>query len=312
MPRCKEPKTLSNAQKGDLCCSARPALGAGRVCGLVLGRGQEVHREERDRSRRPILTQPFPQSRTRPSGVAGQDRKGCGAPGPLPAPSPHPPTLRTPSPREPLQELDMYLREPGRFPSPRRLKCPRQEGATASLQEDVLGPAPRQPSPASPRGPPLTRPGSRRRSQSPSTHRQEAQGAPASGRQGAVRAGAVPPSARGALRGRTDAQARSRPRSRTDAPCAPPHAHADSARRDGSAADASAGARGIPGMRSRPLSPRLRGALPGPAGHAPGHAPPTEQVGLSPGEPAGRREPRASGARRGSFPFPRPPRAAGG
>ncbi|XP_059021003.1 small nuclear ribonucleoprotein-associated protein B'-like [Mustela lutreola] len=44
-------------------------------------------------------------------------------------------------------------------------------------------------------------------------------------------------------------------------------------------ADASAEARGIPGMRHRPPSAGHCRAPPGPPDHAPGHAPPTEQVG---------------------------------
>lgn len=151
------------------------------------------------------------------------------------------------------------------------------------------GPAPRQPThpslsslKANPRPARLSR-----------THLREALGAPASGRRGPAQgrggggtAGSAGP---GALPGRADAQAPSRPRSRTTAPSAHPHAHAGSARRAGSAADASAGARGIPGMRRRPPSPGFRRAQRARQATPPGPPLPPSRWGPGPGEPSGRR-----------------------
>lgn len=145
------------------------------------------------------------------------------------------------------------------------------------------------------------------RAESSRTHRRAALGAPAAGQPGpsGPEAGAEPRGARGALRERADAQARSRPRSRTASPSSHPHAHAGGARRAGSAAEASAGAQGIPGMRRRLLSPGLRQTRQDTPPDTP--LPPSRwgraQVNWQGCEGG------ASHARSGAFPVPRPLRA---
>lgn len=66
---------------------------AGRVCGLVLGRGQEVHREERDRSRLPILSPTRSPAHSPPVPLA-RTKRDTGRRAPflprLPRPNPHP------------------------------------------------------------------------------------------------------------------------------------------------------------------------------------------------------------------------------
>lgn len=171
------------------------------------------------------------------------------------------------------QEPDLPLRVLELRLQPGASNCPAKTSRRLPLGGRPQS-CPSQPTRSSPAGQPS-------RAGSSCTHRRAALGSPASGQPGPVGGSrgveAGPPGARGALRGRADAQARSRPRSRTDSPSAHPHAHAGGARRAGSAADASAEARGIPGMRHRPPSAGHCRAPPGPPDHAPGHAPPTSR-----------------------------------
>lgn len=116
-------------------------------------------------------------------------------------------------------------REPRRFGSHPEPQVALQEPAASSLPEDALVPAPNQPTPEFPGTPALARPGSRQPAGRVSLH---------SPRSGSGRAGlrpaeplgaaaeAGPQSARSALRGRADAQARSRPHSCTDSPLLTP------------------------------------------------------------------------------------------
>lgn len=182
--------------------------------------------------------------------------------GPLPGPRLRLPgrlSLGTPTGAGPLP------REPRRFGSHREPQVAPQEPAASSLQEDALGPAPNQPTPEFPGTPALAWPGSRRPPAGFScTHRGAALDAPAWDQ----------PSPWG-QRQRRDRRARGahcggapmhrRVRARAPAPTPPsshPHAHAGGARRAGSAADTSAGAQRIPGMRGRLLPPVLCRAPP--------------------------------------------------
>lgn len=308
MSQCQESKeTLSKAKNEkkkkkvkDLCVSARPALGAGRACRFVLGRGRKYRKKGR-----PVPTahpQPLPavlhptllcrRPEPRLYRAPGLPPAACLAlPGRLPRGTLPPPTepdlpsraleLRLPLGASSCPARTSHLLPPGGRPQ----SC--SESAHRSF----------------PAGQPSRAPFSR-------THRPAALGSPASGRPGPVGGGggveAGPPSARGALRGRADAQARSRPRSRTDSPSAHPHAHAGGARRAGSAADASAEARGIPGMRRRPPSAGSAGLRLARQDTPPDTPLPRAGGRPSPGESAGRRG--RGLARRGEACFPSPAR----
>lgn len=254
-----------------------------------------------DPSQLPILS-PFPQSCTQPFFAAGQNQGSTGRRASLPPRASHSQDAFLAGPSPP-QRSRTSLREPWSFGSHWEPQVAPREPATSSLQEDALSPAPSQPTGVSPQGQPSRAPFSR-------THRPAALGSPASGRPGPVGGGggveAGPPSARGALRGRADAQARSRPRSRTDSPSAHPHAHAGGARRAGSAADASAEARGIPGMRRRPPSAGSAGLRLARQDTPPDTPLPRAGGRPSPGESAGRRG--RGLARRGEACFPSPAR----
>lgn len=174
------------------------------MCRLVLGRGQEVPREEE-----PVpaaqLCDPAPQ----PSLAAGHDH---GAAGRRP-----PPRRRLPR-HLPLQTLELSLREARSAP---------QEQTASSFQEDAPVPLRVSPPLSSPQASPHPAGFSR-------THRRAAPCAPTSGRLGpaagrgrGATAGRTGP---GALRGCAHAQAPSRPRS-AQTPAAPhTHTHTRAAR----------------------------------------------------------------------------------
>lgn len=248
-----------------------------------MGRGQEVNEEERDRPSRPPST-PSRRATPRPSFAASQARGDAGRGPPRRAraadsqDAPHSGSLQAP---------DLSLRGLRRFGSHRQPQVVPRGQAVPSLQEDAPEPAASQPAPAAPAGQPSTGPRPARPARSSRTHRRAALGAPASGRPGPAGgrggpAGRAGP-ARGALRGRADAQPRSRPR---PAPTPPPRPTRTRGRRAPGRlrGGASAGARRIPGMRRRPRSPGLGPAPPRPA---PGPAPPPRRWGPRPGEPAG-------------------------
>ena len=232
-------------------------------------RGQEVYRVERADPSCPSSAMsrgPAPQ----PSFAAGHDQGATGRGPPRPAPR-----RRLPG-QLPLQTLDLSLRESWRFGSHQEPQvAPQEQAASSVLPGGRPRPTPSQSTPELPASqpspcplPPHSPPGGSGRARLGPAGPTEDRGG-TTGRAGP-----------GALRGRADAQAPSRPRSRTDPRrSAHPPAPTGGARRAGSAADASAGARGIPGMRRRPPSPGLRRA---PPGHAPWPAPPAQQVGAGP------------------------------
>lgn len=141
------------------------------------------------------------------------------------------------------------------------------------------------------------------------THRLATLGAPASSPRGPVGGGGGGRVARrtGRTAGRTDAQARSHPRSRRLPP--PTHTRTHTHTRVERSGRERGSARNPWNEAPSALTRALR-APPGPPGHAPGSAPPTEQVGPSPGELA---VGRGRGlARPGEALFPSPARRAPG
>lgn len=168
----------------------------------------------------------------------------------------------------PLQELDLSLGSPGVSVPTGSLKLPRENQPPPPCRRTPSSPLRTSPHLSFPGTPALARPGSRRPGFLALTagrlwaSRPETSRAPGGG-------------GRGGTAERAERTAGARRRTGAFAPALlhrlpPPHTHthtraAGGARRAGSAADASAGAQGIPGMRGRLLSPVLRRAPPGSA-----------------------------------------------